>query len=208
MARAEVRGTLSQPGPRRPASAGRLARTLGAEMSALHCSSRISAWRRGLNSHEAIAPLRLICRVRCIGKPAAELRIQGLQIQAPRPSRVATKDKNSTRQVGAEFRVGSFGTQSVLGAVAISSTIAQHTRSGGLQPLVGAAAGNMRRALKSAVPQRLAGRQLRPRPYSEKPSAPNPSLNRTSYGRPPWPGLRYAVHYLSPGQGVLPPPAG
>ena len=29
MARAEVRGTLSQPGPRRPASAGRLARTLG-----------------------------------------------------------------------------------------------------------------------------------------------------------------------------------
>ncbi|CAD5374380.1 hypothetical protein RA210_U510003 [Rubrivivax sp. A210] len=29
MARAEVRSTLSQPGPRRPASAGRLARTLG-----------------------------------------------------------------------------------------------------------------------------------------------------------------------------------
>ncbi|CAD5374683.1 hypothetical protein RA210_U680004 [Rubrivivax sp. A210] len=37
---------------------------------------------------------------------------------------------------------------------------------------------------------------------------PNPSLNRTSYGRPPWPVLRYTVHYLSPGQGVLPPLAG
>jgi hypothetical protein len=37
---------------------------------------------------------------------------------------------------------------------------------------------------------------------------PNHSLNRTRYGRPPWPGLRYAVHFLSPGQGVLPPRAG
>jgi hypothetical protein len=33
----------------------------------------------------------------------------------------------------------------------------------------------------------------------------NPSLNhRTHYGRPSWPGLRYAVHFLSPGQAVLP----
>jgi hypothetical protein len=40
------------------------------------------------------------------------------------------------------------------------------------------------------------------------PPRPNPSLNRTRYGRPPWPGLRYAVHFLSPGQGVLPPRAG
>jgi hypothetical protein len=36
----------------------------------------------------------------------------------------------------------------------------------------------------------------------------NPSLNRTRYGRPPWPGLRYAVHSLRPSQGVLPPRAG
>ena len=33
---------------------------------------------------------------------------------------------------------------------------------------------------------------------------PNPSLKWTRNGRPPWPGLRYAVHFLSPGQGVLP----
>jgi len=40
------------------------------------------------------------------------------------------------------------------------------------------------------------------------PAPPNPSFNRTSYGRPPWPELRYAVRYLSSGQGVLPPLAG
>ena len=28
-------------------------------------------------------------------------------------------------------------------------------------------------------------------------SQPNPSFNRTRYGRPPWPELRYAVHSLS-----------
>jgi len=37
---------------------------------------------------------------------------------------------------------------------------------------------------------------------------PNPSFNRTRYGRPPWPELRYGVHSLSSGQGVLPPRAG
>jgi hypothetical protein len=33
---------------------------------------------------------------------------------------------------------------------------------------------------------------------------PNPSVNRSANGRPPGPGLRYAVHSPSPGQGVLP----
>jgi len=37
---------------------------------------------------------------------------------------------------------------------------------------------------------------------------PNPSLNRTRYGKPSWPGLRYAVHFLSPGQAALPQRAG
>ena len=36
---------------------------------------------------------------------------------------------------------------------------------------------------------------------------PNHSLNRTVYGRPPWPGRWYAVHFHRPGQGVLPQPA-
>ena len=33
---------------------------------------------------------------------------------------------------------------------------------------------------------------------------PNPSFNRTRYGRAPWPGRRYAVHFRRPGAGVLP----
>ena len=33
---------------------------------------------------------------------------------------------------------------------------------------------------------------------------PNPSFEARPNGRPPWPGLRYAVHFLSPGQGALP----
>ena len=37
---------------------------------------------------------------------------------------------------------------------------------------------------------------------------PNPSFNRTRYGRPPWPGRRYALHFRQPGQGVLPQHAG
>jgi hypothetical protein len=37
----------------------------------------------------------------------------------------------------------------------------------------------------------------------------NPSLNhRTHYGRPSWPGLRYAVHFPSPGQAVPPQRSG
>jgi len=39
---------------------------------------------------------------------------------------------------------------------------------------------------------------------SRGPVLPNPSFNRTRYGRPPWPGWRYAVHFRQPGQGVLP----
>jgi hypothetical protein len=33
---------------------------------------------------------------------------------------------------------------------------------------------------------------------------PNPTLNRSTNGRPPGPGRRYAVHCLRPGPGVLP----
>ena len=36
----------------------------------------------------------------------------------------------------------------------------------------------------------------------------NPSVNRTRYGRPAWPGRRYAVHFRQPGQAVLPQRSG
>ena len=38
----------------------------------------------------------------------------------------------------------------------------------------------------------------------ERAARPNPSLKRSANGRPPGPGPRYGVHFLSPGPGVLP----
>jgi hypothetical protein len=49
---------------------------------------------------------------------------------------------------------------------------------------------------------------LNPRIFTSMAATPNPSFNRTRYGRPPWPGRRYAVHFRQPGQGVLPQRAG
>jgi hypothetical protein len=41
------------------------------------------------------------------------------------------------------------------------------------------------------------------------PVMPNPSLNhRTHYGGLSWPGLRYTVHSLSPGQAIPPQRSG
>ena len=37
---------------------------------------------------------------------------------------------------------------------------------------------------------------------------PNPSLNRTRYGKAAWPGHRYAVHFRCPRQEALPPRSG
>ena len=48
-----------------------------------------------------------------------------------------------------------------------------------------------------------------PRVQSGGRARPNPSLNhRTPNGRLSWTGLRYAVHFLSPGQAILPSVSG
>jgi hypothetical protein len=39
-------------------------------------------------------------------------------------------------------------------------------------------------------------------------ATPNPSLNRTRYGKRRKPGLRHMVHHLGPGLRRLPPQAG
>ncbi|CAD5373562.1 hypothetical protein RA210_U360002 [Rubrivivax sp. A210] len=51
-----VRGTFSPARAWRPTVGARLARTLGSAGQALWCSSRVSAWRREPNSHEAAEP--------------------------------------------------------------------------------------------------------------------------------------------------------
>ena len=56
MAQTEVRGTLPQSGPRRPAAAGPLARTLGITNTAVDYASRTCGLRRELNSHKRATP--------------------------------------------------------------------------------------------------------------------------------------------------------
>jgi hypothetical protein len=52
------------------------------------------------------------------------------------------------------------------------------------------------------------GRSSRPAPSEVAPLRPNPSFNRTRYGKRRKPGLRHMVHHLSPGLRRLPPQAG
>jgi hypothetical protein len=95
--------------------------------------------------------------------------------------------------VGAEF-------QSVRRAAAASACTSNHSR---------------QRRLENRThhgQQRGAGSLCRPPAKDSKitsltnhrASMPNPLLKRSTNGGPPGPGLRYAVHFLSPGPGVLP----
>ena len=61
----------------RPAVVARLARTLGSEGTALHCSSRVSAWRRELNSHNAASREHRAHR-EALGGPATTAAISAL----------------------------------------------------------------------------------------------------------------------------------
>ena len=73
-------------------------------------------------------------------------------------------------------------------------------RSGGVPPLLG------------HQPRRFGNRCTHPENATHSRGARvrhNPSLNhRTRYGGPSWPGLRYAVHFRSPGQAIPPHRAG
>ena len=60
-------------------------------------------------------------------------------------------------------------------------------------------AGNLRDG-----PSKVTGPSQAHRPRSPRAVLPNPSLKRSANGRPPGPGPRYGVHFLSPGPGVLP----
>jgi hypothetical protein len=75
------------------------------------------------------------------------------------------------------------------------------SRSGGVPPLL------CRQPKRVAS---VAGLENRPRLLAGKIQVRhNPSLNhRTRYGGLPWPGLRYAVHFRSPGQAIPPHRAG
>ncbi|CAD5373991.1 hypothetical protein RA210_U400006 [Rubrivivax sp. A210] len=199
MARAEVRGTFSQPGPRRPTSAGRLARTLGSAGEAVQCSSRVSALRREPNSHEAAKPHEILL---------PRLRAQDHRVQGPcginGAERSNTNDKGQKCCIGPLHCVGISGFQSVCWAAAASNRaqlssprrrledLAHHVRRRG----EGGLCGQAREISRSGQGHRLGQHRT--------PLMPNPSLKRSTNGRPPGPGRWYSVHFHRPGPGVLP----
>ena len=98
--------------------------------------------------------------------------------------------------------------QSALPSCRSSAAAAEY---GARYPLLRASAHSTAGPWSSGLPQRGAGSARRA--FGESPTAglpsarPNPSLKLTRYGRLCKPGLRYAVHFLSPGLQTLPPRA-
>ena len=193
----------------------RLAQTLGSARTAMQCPSKVSACRRELNSHEAAEPREDSHPLKRTWRQVpVESKRAGRQSIMPsgRPARgllrvgaaQSCKDEEPLCHIERAHCVGSTGVQPVRRAAAIS---------------VGASA-------LSQVPRRLeyVARHGRPRgagsTWSGSPGVtgpgqahhrraqgaalPNPSLKRSTNGRPPSPGRWYAVHFHRPGLGVLP----
>ena len=208
-----VRGTFSPARAWRPAVVARLARTLGSARSAVQHSSRISAFRRELNSHEAASPLDS-------ARTDAPTR---LRRNAPQERREYCRSPGAVAVSAARFfdldpqRLGqSAATRSQL---ALGQRRKKVSSSGRLsQALVAPFKHPSGRRLQDTVRtgrQRGAGGAGGTRPRVTMPwcsklqrsvntALPNPSLKRSDNGRPPGPATGYGVHFPVAGPGVLP----
>ena len=187
-----VRGTFSPARAWRPAAVARLARTLGLAGKAIWRASRISACRRGLSSHEKAMP---IISASVCGLAAATRQEVGASARQSR-------DEAPLRLIASVVCEGDC-VQSVRWAAATRAAVHPSSVARRLEPE--RAKFCLRREAAAVIgqhnhqdPARAVGR-----------ARPNPSLNhRTPNGRLSWPRLRYAVHFLSPGQAILPPVSG
>ena len=156
-------------------------------------AGRVSAWRRELNSHETARPRW------AASKPS---------VAEPKTSRGAARSASENQDEALLWRTESVGCE----------------RPCGLQSVLRAAAANTavhhqavaRRRQVPAWHSPSAQRRRRCLPSVRTPGSrpvlrarPNTSLNhRTHYGGLSWPGLKYTVHSLSPGQAIPPPVSG
>ncbi|CAD5373994.1 hypothetical protein RA210_U400009 [Rubrivivax sp. A210] len=193
-----VRDTFSPARAWWPAVGARLARTLGSAGEAVQCSSKVSALRREPNSHEAAKPREILL---------PRLRAQDHRIQSLRgidgAERLNTNDKGQKCCIGPSHCVGSSGFQSVCWAAAAShhaqlpcprrrlEDLARHVHRRGAGGLCGVA---------REIPQSWQAHRL----GQHRAALPNPSLKRSTNGRPPSPGRWYSVHFHRPGPGGLP----
>ena len=175
-------------------------------------ASKVSASRRGLNSHEAAKP-RTASQLSSQGKNPALRDLENLKTEIIAVSlsghtglgeQLTINDREPPCHIEPVNCVGSSGFQSVRRAAAAkvrSGLVGLQQRRLEYVPCIG--------------PQRGAGgyrcwRTGVTRPWQAQwyrlPCAalPNPSLKRSANGRPPGPVWRYAVHFRQPGPGVLP----
>ena len=170
----------------------------------MYHSSRVSAFRRELNSHDAAEPRILVCSPHCpTRKVPADVKLveRGRGVM----SRAAANWNYMAPPCHLEppHCVGRPANQSVRGATAASTAASSR--------------GPLRRRHEDAARhgrQRGAGGDCcapagvaRPwqahRQRSSGAALPNPSFKRSANGRPPGPAGRYAVHFLPAGPGVL-----
>jgi hypothetical protein len=179
----------------------------------MQCSSRVSAYRRELNSHEAAKPLEHPHRLpRAWGQVPVELSAwQSTTLtrqKTPTLRRAGaarnSKDKEPVCQFERPHCVGGTSVQSVRRAAAMSagaSTLGQVPR----RPECAAGRGSQRGAGSTCNgPRVVTGPGQAHRLHTLGAALPNPSLKRSANGRPPGPVWRYGVHFRQPGPGVLP----
>jgi hypothetical protein len=183
----------------------------------VHCSSRVSALRRELNSHGAASREgNGVAAIQHAEHPddhtptstPDQKRVQLNMIEPRVMNRLTitngktgnTKDLAPQHQIEPPHCVVGTGFQSVRRAAAASVCTNNHSRHRRLENL---AQRGQQRGTGSLRRPPAKDSKIIPR-TTHRASMPNPLLKRSTNGRPPGPGLRYAVHSLSPGPGVLP----
>ena len=174
----------------------------------MRCSSRFSAWRRELNSHNAASREQLAgaATPRSSQTPSTERGLNKYQLQhafrASSDRETNPNDWEPACQGEPLHCLGGFGFQSVRRAAA-SFFSGIHGPARRLENL--ARHGRQRGAGSACGPPRGTTRHWQAhRQRSSGTALPNPSLKRSANGRPPGPVWRYAVHFRQPGPGVLP----
>jgi len=175
-------------------------------------ASRVSACRRELNSHNA-AKARALATLRRPHPRRATQRLRAVGNRAV-PLQQVTRGHRAT---GAD-EIAPVCRLERPHCVEASEFQLVHGAAGGIHAAIPGRCGRLEDVARTGRQRGAVGTRGRParittprctcRRGATCTALPNPSFNRTRYGRPPWPGWRYAVHFRQPGQGVPPPRAG
>ena len=183
MARPAVHVTFSPTGPSRPAVAVRLPQTLARTLEAARTPGRFGICDQGaLRSRLAKIKTKKVHAL--ASRPPAGTATSGHPSFGGRRAALASEFRSAYHLPSARAGTLMIGGPRVLGSLTLRTQKSRiKSKVFTKQPIVGSA------STPGALWQHVRA---------------NPSVNRTRYGRPPWPGRRYAVHFRQPGQAVLP----